>query len=480
MSDVQGMSAPLKEHILKSVLAELVDSGIDRFSIERVATRADVDAGLIRAQWHDRRILLMDAMLARTSASAWNPDTGSLHTDLDAIASLAVELSQTASGRALFRRVLPGGSDVDLAEISSDLWTARFRDAAGVLRRAVDRAQLRDGIVPEEAIRMFAAAFYYDVIFNDSPVRAEYADHVVDIFLHGILGAAGGDRPWGDIERFRAESAGGDGGDGGSAADLAVEAARQAVVLMRVSGDALLDPVVLYEAVRDENGRVVDFLCRDLNRAACDEVGLSRANLVGRTLLEILPMFADSGLLERYAECLGNSEPLVLNDFRYTHFDQERYLDIRTTNAGADLITVTWRDVTDRHESAKCDERYRKLMDFSPIPVGMTTAGGRFVSVNQAMAAMMGYDIETLLTMRLQDLIAPMRLQDLTAPDLLPGEVEMVAEMFAGRRETYRTVKRYQHADGHLFDAELLLSCIRNEKGEVENLIAQIIDRPGR
>jgi PAS domain S-box-containing protein len=446
-----------------AVLAELLDSGIDRFSIERVATRADVDAAVIRLQWHDRRVLLMDAMLARTSASAWNPDTGSLHTDLEAMSSLAVELSQTAAGRALFRRVLPGGSDVDLAEISSDLWAARFRDAAQVLQRAVERAQLRDGIAPEEAIRMFAAAFYYDVIFNDSPVRPEYADHVVDIFLHGILGAAGRDRPWGDIERLLGASAS---GDGGSAADQALETARRAVVLMRVWADALLDPVVLYEAVRDDHGQVVDFLCRDLNRAVCDEVGLTRSDLVGRTLLDMLPLFAQTGLLERYTECLVSTQPLVLNDFRYMHYDRERYLDIRTTNAGTDLITVTWRDVTDRHESAQRDERYRKLMDFSPIPVGVTTADGRFVSVNQAMATMVGYGIETLLTMRWQDL---------TAPDLLPREVEMVAEMLAGPRETYRTVKQYRHADGHLFDAELLLSCIRNDSGEVENLIAQII-----
>lgn len=468
MNDDRAMSAAFEERIFKSALAELIDSGIDRLSIERVATRADVDAGLIRAHWHDRRILLMDALYARAAESSWYPDTGSLHTDLEAISSLAVERSQSAAGRALFRRLLPGGSDVDLAEISSDLWLARFRDAAQVLQRAVDRAQLRDGIVPEEAIRMFAAAVYHDVIFTDSPVRPEYADQVVDIFLHGILGAAGRDRPWGDIERFRAAS---DTDDVGSAADRALEAARRVVVLMRVCGDAFIDPVVLYEAVRDERGRVVDFLCRDLNRAACDEVGLPRADLIGRTLLDVLPVFAQSGLLERYTECLGSSEPLVLNGFRYLHYDQERYLDIRTTNAGADLITVTWRDVTDRHESARRDHLYRKLMDLSPIPVGVTTAGGRFVSVNQAMATMMGYDIQTLLTMRWQDV---------TAPDLVPGDVEVVAEMVAGRRDTYRTVKQYQHADGHLFYAELLLSCIRNDKGEVENLIAQMIEKTGR
>ncbi len=466
MSDVQGISVPMKDRIFDAARAELLESGVDRFKIDGVARRAGVDPSVIHAQWHDRRVLLIEAMLVRTNASLWNPATGSLHTDLEAVAALAVDTSRTTTGRALFRRVLPGGDDVDLAEVGSDVWSARFRDAAQILHRAADRAQLRDGVDPDEAIRMFAAAFYYDVIFTDSPVRPEFAAQVIDIFLHGVLGAAGRDRPWTGVEYLLGppDSA------AGGAADQAVETARAAVVLMRVWADALPDPVVLYEAVRDDQGRVVDLLCRDLNRAACAEVGLSRSELLGRALVEVLPVFATTGLLERYADCLDGGEPLVLNDFPYTHFDEQRRLDIRVTSAGVELITVTWRDVTDRYESAQRDARYRKLMDFSAVPAALAAPDGRLVSVNQAMATMLGYEVTALLTMRWQDL---------TPPETVGEQLDVVADILAGRRDSYRAVKQYMHADGHRVWADLSLSCIRRSDGEVEHFIAQIIDISG-
>ncbi len=463
MSDTDGLPADVAERILDAARAELVASGIDRFRIEGVARRAGVDPGLIFARWHDRRILLIDALLNRTNTAAWSRDTGSLYSDLDAVSARAIESSETAMGRALFRRVLPGGDDVDLTEISSDLWEARFRDGAQILQRAAERGQLRDGVSPADAVRMFASAFYFDVIFNDAPVRPEYAEQVVDIFLHGVVGAGGRDRPWPGVEHLLGHSDSGD----GAVADQAVEAARRAVVLMRLWADALADPVVLYEAIRDDRGQVVDFVCRDLNRAACEEVGLSRSELLGRTVVEVLPVFKESGLVQHYAECLESGTPLVLNDFAYLHFDEQRRLDIRATSAAAELITVTWRDVTDRFKAAQTDQRYRKLMDFSAVPAALATPDGRLVVANQALASMLGYDIDTLLTMTWQDL---------TAPEMVPDELRRVADILAGRSDSYRCFKQYVHADGHRVWGDLSVSCIRRPDGEVENLIAQVVD----
>lgn len=469
MSGYEELSPLLKQRIFEAVRAELRASGIDRFRIEGVAQRSDVEPEVIRAHWHDRRVLLMDTMLARTTASAWSADTGSLHTDLESVSALAVQLSQTASDRALFRRVLPGGNEVDLAEISSDLWTARFRDGAKILERAAGRGQLRDGIDPIEAIRMLTAAFYYDVIFSDAPVRAEYAEQVIDIYLHGILGAAGRDRPWPEVERF-IQSQDGEGAasvGAGDAADHAVETARRAALLMRAWADALHDPVNLLEAVRDNEGRVVDFVCRDVNRAACEQVGLTRSELLGKSLVERLPTMEKSGLLKHYAQCVDSGEPLILNDFPFQYYDTECRLDIRVAFAGAELITATWRDVTNRYEAAQRDKRYRQLMDFSTVPAALATPDGRFVSVNQAMASYVGYDIDTLLTMRWQDLVPP---------EYLAEQLQDLADMLVSGTDCYRAIKQYLRPDGRRVWGDVSVSCIRGDDGELEHFIAQVID----
>ena len=59
--------------------------------------------------------------------------------------------------------------------------------------------------------------------------------------------------------------------------------------LLRAILNGMLDPQVLLEAQRDADGRVVDFIYREVNRAACDYLGLSRDDLVGTGLLEISP-----------------------------------------------------------------------------------------------------------------------------------------------------------------------------------------------
>ncbi len=55
----------------------------------------------------------------------------------------------------------------------------------------------------------------------------------------------------------------------------AMEAANRANALIRTSADAILDPQVLVEAIRAD-GRVVDLVYRDVNRATCEYLGMSR------------------------------------------------------------------------------------------------------------------------------------------------------------------------------------------------------------
>ena len=59
--------------------------------------------------------------------------------------------------------------------------------------------------------------------------------------------------------------------------------------------DSMLDPHVLLEAVRDEDGRVVDFVFTDANTAACDYNRLPREKLLGSTVLGLLPGHARPG-----------------------------------------------------------------------------------------------------------------------------------------------------------------------------------------
>ena len=72
----------VRAKVLRAAFEELLDRGIDRFSVAGVAKRADVDLDVITTMWHDRRILLMDALLSSSESSIPIPDTGTLRGDL--------------------------------------------------------------------------------------------------------------------------------------------------------------------------------------------------------------------------------------------------------------------------------------------------------------------------------------------------------------------------------------------------------------
>lgn len=138
--------------------------------------------------------------------------------------------------------------------------------------------------------------------------------------------------------------------------------------LLRATVDSMLDPQMLLEAVRDPaTGQAVDFIYREANAAACKDMATTRDELIGRTVLELLPGFAESGPLHYYVECLETGQPGALDDYAYDNEAQasSRRYDTRIAPAGKDLISITFRDVTDRFEAARriaaSEEKYRIL-----------------------------------------------------------------------------------------------------------------------
>jgi PAS domain-containing protein len=139
-------------------------------------------------------------------------------------------------------------------------------------------------------------------------------------------------------------------------AQLKLERARLDATL-----DSLMDPHVIFEAVRDEDGRVIDFIFTDANDAAIQYNNSTREKMIGARLLDILPGLRSSGTFEVYVHALESGEPLILDDSTYYNeiWNSERHCDVRALKVG-DGLSYTWRDVTDR---AQALEKYRLLAE---------------------------------------------------------------------------------------------------------------------
>lgn len=120
-----------------------------------------------------------------------------------------------------------------------------------------------------------------------------------------------------------------------------------------------------------------------------------------------------------------------------------------------------------RAAKERADELYRESMDNSAVGMCLCLADGTFLDVNQAMCDFFGYDVETLMTKTWIEL---------TAEDYLKADLANVAELMAGRIDSYRMTKQYIHASGHLIWGDVSVGHVRNPDGTVRALVAQIVD----
>lgn len=118
--------------------------------------------------------------------------------------------------------------------------------------------------------------------------------------------------------------------------------------LLRASMDTLLDLWVLMRAVRDDESVIVDFRHLEANREACRVNGREHDDLVGPSLLELLPALR-GGLLNMYAAVVDTGTPLALDDHPFDMDGQTRWYDNRAVRVGDDELSFTWRDVTEAH-----------------------------------------------------------------------------------------------------------------------------------
>lgn len=120
-----------------------------------------------------------------------------------------------------------------------------------------------------------------------------------------------------------------------------------------------------------------------------------------------------------------------------------------------------------RRELAASETRFRDAMDHSAIGMALVGLDGRWQRVNHALCQMLGYS---------EDELATLGFQDLTHPDDLEGDLDLVREILAGRRHSYRLEKRYLHKSGRVIWGLLAVSLVRDHEGEPLYFISQIED----
>jgi AcrR family transcriptional regulator len=181
-----AVSADIRAQVMPAVLDELARWGVERFSVEALAERHRLDAAMIYRHWGDRQRLIVDAALADVEIWGMATDTGSLRTDLEALARNVAARSNTEIGRTFLRALVMGHGGRHDEETRIKLWQARFAVARKLIDRARERGELRDGVSTVAALQIILAPINIRALYSDAPIDDEYCVAIADLAWHAI------------------------------------------------------------------------------------------------------------------------------------------------------------------------------------------------------------------------------------------------------------------------------------------------------
>ncbi|HSD76794.1 MAG TPA: PAS domain S-box protein, partial [Solirubrobacteraceae bacterium] len=210
----------------------------------------------------------------------------------------------------------------------------------------------------------------------------------------------------------------------------------------------------------------LDGVVRQVNPAAARIAGRTPAELVGRSLVELVHPSDVEPFRRRLASLAagGGSDRFR---FRVVRPDgSERWLETRAAvDADEGVVLAVGRDITELQET----DAERLIDAFATAPLGMAIAGldGRVLRGNVALARLLGIDRQELAGLRLADVVA----EDGWSPE----EVATAAAEGAFERET-----RLRRPDGTEAVALISATLVRNPRSEPVYYVFQLFDVTAR
>ena len=179
---------------------------------------------------------------------------------------------------------------------------------------------------------------------------------------------------------------------------LAQEIQRTTEERYRAAAEGSLDSFYLLECARDEKGAVVDFYFLDVNQRGADMINMTRDQIVGQRLCELLPINRTGGFFEKYVnvyetgQVLEEEFPIESPDFDELWFHHQ-------VVPLANGVAITSRDITKRRKNeAKLrtsEARLRDVIeDIDGIVWECEADTLQFTYVSPYAEKMLGYAVE--------------------------------------------------------------------------------------
>jgi len=190
---------PRRTRVRNAVLSAAGDvlrrDGYAGLTMERVAAQSGVAKTTLYRTWPTKAALCMDLYLDVAGRELRDPDTGDVARDLSKIAQTVVSLQKrTVAGPAFIGLI----AEAQLSPDTRKAFLAEFAEkrralTRTVLRRGIERGQLRADTDVDLVIDVIGGATTFRLLQRHAPLTKTFTDALVTLVLSGCL--AQGSRP---------------------------------------------------------------------------------------------------------------------------------------------------------------------------------------------------------------------------------------------------------------------------------------------
>jgi AcrR family transcriptional regulator len=174
--------------ILQATRELLVECGVRKLTIEKVAARAGVAKTTIYRRWRDKDELALAVVLDMVEQVVMLPELGNTRAELLAFVNAAVDvLGSTLMGRVMQGLVSDLATDPDLAQAFRErVVSVRDAEVERLVERGIRRGDLRADTDPITAHDLLIGPVYYRLLLTGQPLDRAFAKHTVDAVLRAF------------------------------------------------------------------------------------------------------------------------------------------------------------------------------------------------------------------------------------------------------------------------------------------------------
>lgn len=230
----------------------------------------------------------------------------------------------------------------------------------------------------------------------------------------------------------------------------AEEALRESEEQFRLLFQHLPAGFALHEIICDTQGKPYDFRFLKVNPAYEELTGLKAADIIGKTVLQVLPG-VEQDWIDRYGQVALGAGPVVFENFSAS---LAKSFQISAYSPMPEQFAAVVLDITERkkleEELRESESRFRAVFDQAAVGVALlNTRTGEYVRVNQRYCDFLGYTMEEMLQKTLTEV---------TFPEDVRQNIEANAQLIDGSRKAFSYEKRYVRKDGSVVWGSLTIS----------------------